>query len=157
MDLNFSWLIKNELAGSRGPRSKDDLISLKEQGIRALVRLVESDEAWVTEKEVNDAGLEDYNEPVRDFTAPSQAQIDRIIEYIDSHLKRGIAVGVSCNAGIGRTGVILTCYLIHKGLTAKEALDLVRKKRGRIPEILEQAEAVKEYWLRTQSSRSATG
>jgi atypical dual specificity phosphatase len=155
-DLNFSWLIESELAGSRGPRSKDDLISLKERGVRALVRLVESDEAWVTEKEVNDAGLEDYNEPVRDFTAPSQAQIDRIIEYIDSHLKRGIAVGVSCNAGIGRTGVILACYLIHKGLTAKEAIEVVRKKRGRMPEILEQAEAIKDYWLRTQSSRPAT-
>jgi atypical dual specificity phosphatase len=157
MNLDFSWLMENELAGSRGPRSREDLISLKEQGIGALVRLVESDEAWVTEQEVNDVGLEDYNEPVRDFSAPSQAQIDRIIEYIGSHLKRGIPVGVSCNAGIGRTGVVLACYLVHKGLTAKEALELVRKKRGRIPEILEQAEAVKDYWLRTQSSTRAIG
>jgi atypical dual specificity phosphatase len=157
MNLDFSWVIEDELAGSRGPRSREDLVSLKEQGIGALVRLVEPDEGWVTVKEVNDVGLEDYNEPVRDFTAPTQAQIDKIITYIDSRLERGVPVGVSCNAGIGRTGVILACYLVHKGLTAKDAIELVRKKRGRMPEIPEQTEAVKGYWLRTRSGISARG
>ena len=129
-------------------------MSLNEQGVGALVRLVEADEAWVTKNDVNDSGLEDYNEPVRDFTAPTQPQIDRIIAYIDSHLERGVPVGVSCNAGIGRTGVILACYLVHKGLSATDALDLVRKKRGRGPEVPEQVEAVKAYWLRTCSEIS---
>jgi atypical dual specificity phosphatase len=143
--LNFSWIIEGKLAGSRGPRSKKELTSLKNQGIGALVRLVEAGEAWVTTKDVSDAGLEDYNEPVRDFTAPTQEQIDRIIAYIDSHIQRGVPVGVSCNAGIGRTGVILACYLVHKGLTWNEALELVRKKRGRGPEMPEQTAAVKAY------------
>ncbi len=120
-------------------------------GVGALVRLVESDEAFVTAKDVNDAGLEDYNEPVRDFTAPTQEQIDKIIKYIDSHLERGVPVGVSCNAGIGRTGVILACYLVHKGFTAKDAIELLRKKRDRIPEVQEQAEAINDYWLRTSA------
>lgn len=151
MNLNFSWVIDDKLAGSRGPRSKQDLVSLKEQGIGALVRLVEPAEAWVTTKDINDAGLEDYNEPVRDFTAPTQSQIDKIIAYIDSHLQRGVPVGVSCNAGIGRTGVILACCLVHKGFTAKDALELVRRKRGGGPEVPEQAEAIKGYWVRTHS------
>ena len=93
ISLNFGWIIDNELAGSRGPRSRQDLMSLKNHGIGALVRLVESDEALVTTNDVNDAGLEDYNEPVRDFMAPTQEQIDKIITYIDSHLERGIPVG----------------------------------------------------------------
>jgi atypical dual specificity phosphatase len=151
MNLNFSWVTDDRLAGSSGPRSREDLVSLRKQGIGALVRLVEPDEAWVTAKDVSDAGLEDYNEPVRDFTAPTQAQIDKIITYIDSHLERGVPVGVSCNAGIGRTGVILACYLVHKGFTAKNAIELVREKRGRMPEILEQTVAIEEYWLRTRS------
>ena len=148
MSLNFSWVIDDKLAGSRGPRSKQDLISLKEQGVGALVRLVESDEAWVTTKDISETGLEDYNEPVLDFTAPTQAQIDKIIAYIDSHLERRVPVGVSCNAGIGRSGVILACYLVHTGLTPKEALELVRGKRGRGPEIPEQIAAIQYYWLR---------
>ena len=116
-----------------------------------MVRLVESDEAFVTTEDVTNAGLEDYNEPVQDFTAPTQEQIDKIITYIDSHLERGVPVDVSCNAGIGRTGVILACYLVHKGFTAKDAIELLRKKRDRLPEVSEQIEAIKEYSLRTSS------
>lgn len=148
MIMNFSWVVDNKLAGSRGPRSKSDLITLKEQGVGALVRLVEPYEAWVTSKEINEVGLQDYNEPVPDFHAPTQAQIDKIITYIDSHIENGIAVGVSCNAGIGRSGVILACYLVRKGLSPKDALELVRKKRGRGPEVPEQIIAVEDYWFR---------
>jgi len=148
MIMNFSWVVDNKLAGSRGPRSKSDLITLKEQGVGALVRLVEPYEAWVTSKEINEVGLQDYNEPVPDFHAPTQAQIDKIIAYVDSHIENGIAVGVSCNAGIGRSGVILACYLVRKGLSPKDALELVRKKRGRGPEVPEQIIAVEDYWFR---------
>jgi len=148
MSMNFSWVFEKKLAGSRGPRCKYDLIALKQQGVGALVRLVEPHEAWVKSKDVKEIGLEDYNEPVPDFHAPTQAQIDKIITYIDSHIERGIPVGISCNAGIGRSGVILACYLVHKDLTARDALELVRKKRGRGPEVPEQIIAVEEYWLR---------
>ena len=105
----------------------------------------------MTTKEVNEVDLEDYNEPVTDFTAPTRAQIDKIVAYIDSHLKRDVPVGVSCNAGIGRSGVILACYLVRTGLTARNALELIRKKRGRGPEVPEQIAAVEEYWIRTKS------
>lgn len=109
MSLNFSWVVENKLAGSRGPRSRLDLLTLKQLGVGALVRLVEPDEAWVTSKEIGDVGLEDYNEPVPDFHGPTQAQVDKIIAYIDSHIRAGISVGVSCNAGIGR--LCNTCLL----------------------------------------------
>jgi atypical dual specificity phosphatase len=150
MSTNFSWVIDNKLAGSRGPRSKSDLTALKREGVGALVRLVEPYEAWVTSNDVNGAGLEDYNEPVPDFHAPTQAQIEKIIVYIDAHVERGIPVDVSCNAGIGRSGVVLACYLVHKGLNAKDALELVRRKRGRGPEVPEQIETVETYWSRVK-------
>jgi atypical dual specificity phosphatase len=148
MNLNFSWVVDNKLAGSRGPRSRSDLITLKQKGVGALVRLVESHESWVTSKEINEVGLEDYNEPVQDFRAPTQTQVDKIIAYIDSHIEAGIPVDVSCNAGIGRSGVILACYLVHKGRAAKDALELVCEKRGRGPEVPEQIVAINDYWLR---------
>jgi atypical dual specificity phosphatase len=154
VSLNLSWVIEKKLAGSRGPRSKEDLITLRKQGIGALVRLVEAHEAYVTTKDVNGSGLEDYNEPVSDFMAPTQGQIDQVITYIDSHLESGVPVGVSCNAGIGRSGVILACYLVHAGFTPTNALDIVCKKRGRGPEIPEQIEAVKTYWVRTRAEIS---
>jgi len=151
MDLNFSWTIDGKLGGSRGPRSGSDLVSLKHMGVRALVRLVEPHESDLTPDDVRGAGLEDYNEAVRDFRAPTQAQIDRIIEYIDHHLDAGLPVGVSCNAGIGRSGVILACYFVHEGLTPNEALERVRRKRGRGPEVPEQIEAIEDYWRRVNA------
>jgi len=152
MHLNFSWVIDRQLGGSRGPRSRSDLLFLKQQGIAALVRLVEPHESWLTTDEIRDVGLEDYNEPVPDFHAPTRAQINRIIEYIDSHLKAGVPVCVSCNAGIGRSGVVIACYLVHIGLTARDALELVHRRRGRAPEVPEQLEAVEAYWLQLNSA-----
>ncbi len=149
--LNFSWVIEGEVAGSRGPRSKADLLSLKEQGIGALVRLVETDEAYVTADDVRETGLEDYNEPIPDFHAPTDAQIDKIIEYLDAHVRSGVPVDVSCYAGIGRSGVVLACYLVHKGYSAKDALELVRRRRGRGPEVSAQISAVEAYWRRVNS------
>jgi len=151
MRLNFSWVIDRKLGGSRAPRSKSDLISLRELGVGALVRLVEPHESEVTAEEVHEFGLEDYNEPVRDFGAPTQDQIDKIVGYIDAHLGDGVPVGVSCNAGFGRSGVILACYLVRKALTAGEALELVRRRRGRGPEVPKQIAAVETYWLRVNS------
>ena len=110
------------------------------------MRLVEHHEAWVTSRQVNDVGLEDYNESIPDFEAPTRAQIEKIITYIDSHLEYDVPVGVSCNAGIGRSGVILACYLVRTGLTAKDALKLIEIKRGRGPEAPEQITAVEKYW-----------
>jgi atypical dual specificity phosphatase len=130
MSLNFGWILDHRLAGSRGPRSNQDLIALKNQGIGALVRLVEPDETLLTTREVNNAGSEDYDEPVRDFKASTQGQINRNITYIDAQLERGVPVGVSCYAGIGRTGVMLACYLVHRSHTAEESMELLRKKRG---------------------------
>lgn len=151
--LNFTWVIHGKLGGSTGPRSRSDLISLKSRGIGALVRLVEPNESRVTIHDIHEVGLEDYNEPVPDFHAPNREQINKIIAYIDSRLEIGVPVGVSCNAGIGRSGVILACYLVFKGLDAREALSLVREKRGRGPEVPEQIVAVEDYWLRVNSGR----
>jgi len=152
--LNFSWVIEGKLGGSRGPRSKADLAMLKRKGVGALVRLVEPDEAFITPSDVHEAGLEDFCMPIHDFTTPTQLLIDHTIEYITSCLKRGVAVDVSCNAGIGRTGVILACYLMHQGYSMKEALKLIRKKRRVGPLVQDQNLAIEAYWSRVSSQSS---
>lgn len=148
--LNFSWLVDGEIAGHAAPADQDDLAYLKRQGIRALVRMEEGHRALVTSDQVRDQGLADLHQPVVDFTPPTPRQIDRMIGFIEENVAAGKPVGVSCHAGVGRTGTLLACYLVKKGRTAGEALEEVALKRRAAVETEDQRQAVREYEKRTR-------
>lgn len=141
--LNFSWVIDGKLAGHEAPSSEQDLVWLKQQGILALVRLIEQDKAEVNSPQIGKLGMWDLHEPVPDFAVPKPDQIDRIIQFIDMSISAKRPVGVSCKFGIGRTGTILACYLVHEGYDANSAISEVRKKRPGSIETQEQVAAVK--------------
>lgn len=143
--LNFSWLIEGGIAGHSAPQSEDDLNYLKTRGIKALVRMAENHKAHVTPAQVGKLGFSDCHEPVPDFTAPKQPQIDKIVAFIKQCVADGRPVGVSCGAGIGRTGTILACYLVSKCYTAEQAMEEVKQKRGAGIETADQKEAVRRY------------
>jgi atypical dual specificity phosphatase len=135
LTLNFSWLIDGEVAGHSAPTSADDLAYLKGKGIWALV----------SPGQIQEQGLTDCHQPVADFTAPTPRQIDRMIQFIEENVAGGKPVGVSCHAGIGRTGTLLACYLVKKGRTAGEAMQEVAIKRRAAIETADQRQAVREY------------
>jgi atypical dual specificity phosphatase len=145
LTLNFSWLIDGEVAGHSAPASTDDLIYLKDQGIRAVVRMEEEHRALVTPEQIREQGLIDYHQPVVDFTAPTLNQINRMIQFIEENVADGKPVGVSCHAGIGRTGTLLACYLVKKGRTADKAMQEVALKRRAGIETADQKQAVRDY------------
>jgi atypical dual specificity phosphatase len=146
---NFSWLIENKLAGHSAPESEADLIWLETRGIKALVRMTEKELAKVSTIQVQKIGLLDCYEPVNDSKAPKPAQIDKIIGFIGRCLSENRPVGVSCRAGYGRTGTILACYFVSKGIAADVAMEKVRLKRPGSIETSAQEEATKRYahWL----------
>lgn len=143
--LNFSWVIDGKLAGNQAPSSEQDLIWLKEQGILALVRMAEKNRSRINSSQVEHIGLLDCHEPVPDFTAPKQEQISRMIAFITEAFSKERPVGVSCGAGLGRTGTILACYLISQGLGQEAAIREVRSKRPGSIETEEQEEAIIKY------------
>jgi len=90
--------------------------------------------------------LEDYHEQVPDYCPPSQAQLDRLLLYIDNKkINEGKRVAVSYRAGVGRTGTVLACYLVSKGLDWDSALAEVRRNRPGSVKTLQQENAVKRY------------
>ena len=143
--MNFSWIENGRVAGCRGPRTSGDLAFLRSQGIRALVRLAYEEETGMTKRKVEAEKIEDFYEPVRDFTAPSQKQIDHVLKFIRNALDHGKPVAVSCGGGIGRTGTILGCYLVSLGHTAEQAIQQLRLTRLGSVEVLEQREAILEF------------
>jgi len=152
--LNFSWLEEGHVAGCRGPRSDEDLAFLRSLGVQALVRLASDQESGVTSADVERSGIRECYEPVQDWRAPSQEQIDRIIDFISGAVTNAEAVAVSCGAGYGRTGTVLACYIVWKGVPPEAAIEQLISARPCSREILrvpDQREAVFEFGRRKQT------
>ena len=146
--MNFGWVLKDQLGGSQGPTSLDDLSFLYHQGVRAVIRMEERTIEADAGKTVD---LVDMFEPVPDFTPPEPDQIQRMIEFIDEQTEANRPVVVSCYAGIGRTGTVLACYLIHQGHGPAEAITLLRELRPGSVQTAEQEAAVYAYAERAGS------
>jgi atypical dual specificity phosphatase len=143
--LNFSWLIEGKVAGHGAPKEALDLVYLKEKGIRALVWLAERREPSITMQVIQESGFKLLYEPIPDLEAPRQDQIARIIAFINQSLVARRPTGISCQAGLGRTGTILVCYLVSLGLKAEAAIRKVRSQRPGSIETWEQEKSVHSY------------
>ncbi len=57
-----------------------------------------------------------------------------ILNQIDEWLIRGKTVYVHCFGGVGRTGMVVGCYLVRKGMAAPQALLRIAELRHGIPD-----------------------
>jgi protein-tyrosine phosphatase len=62
-------------------------------------------------------GIEVIRFPIRDLTSPELEKVIELVKTIAPYLQAGAAVAIHCNAGTGRTAVIVACL-------ASELLDL---------------------------------
>lgn len=138
----FSWIEKPRLAALALPETLDELVWLRQQGIELLLSLTEDPPRrdWL-----EDAGLLLFHVPVVDMEAPTQEQLDRCLSAVQRAHDRGMGVAVHCAAGLGRTGVIVACYLAAQGQSASEAIARVRRLRPGSIETTEQADAVRVF------------
>jgi Predicted protein-tyrosine phosphatase len=140
---NFSWLIEDEIAGMAKPASSVyDFEFLKEKGLEAIVSLTEHP---LSEMLIEEFGFTVKHIPIRDFQAPTMAQIEDFVAFAKNAQSEGKKLVVHCDAGIGRTGTILACYLVSKGHKATEAIEEVRTKRPGSIETVEQKEVVLKF------------
>eukprot|EP00003_Mantamonas_plastica_P002556 TRINITY_DN11940_c0_g1_i5.p1 TRINITY_DN11940_c0_g1~~TRINITY_DN11940_c0_g1_i5.p1 ORF type:complete len:326 (+),score=101.44 TRINITY_DN11940_c0_g1_i5:482-1459(+) len=66
----------------------------------------------------------------QDFGTPSMTTILNIVKLIDNHINQGRKIAIHCHAGMGRTGLVIACFLVyHQGYGAEEAVNAVRSKR----------------------------
>lgn len=139
---NFSWIEKPLLAAMSRPGDTAELSWLRRKGIELIISLTEDPlrRDWLGE-----AGLLGLHVPVIDMTAPSLDQIVECLSAIRKAQGRNMGVAVHCHAGLGRTGTILACYFVERGMAADDAIEHVRDLRPGSIETDDQERAVSEF------------
>lgn len=136
-----AW-VDEGVMGRAYPRTERALADLSRRGVKFLVNLHERAH---DPSRLRRHGLAESHLPVGDFTAPSSEQLARGVAAIVEARGRG-AVAVHCGGGLGRTGTLLACYLVHeKDLEAEQAIRRVRKLRPGSVETRAQVAAVEAY------------
>ena len=138
----ITWVDDGHVAACSYPRDEMTLDELAHSGVRVLINLHQRRHpAAVLQK----YGLIEVHLPVPDFSPPTQAQLERGVSAIEQATATGTRVAVHCGGGLGRTGTLLACYLVKRGLSPDAAIQRVRELRPGSVETPQQEAAVVEY------------
>lgn len=72
--------------------------------------------------------------PIPDGGTPTVEEMGRILDTIDAALEGGHTVYVHCWGGIGRTGTVAGCYLVRHGMSGRQALAEIARRRDGTPD-----------------------
>ncbi len=127
-------------------KMKQKLHGLLDCGIRMVVNLMEPDEidhdglpfqdyAPVLQNlAVGGHSVECHRMPICDLNVPSTAFMIRILDRIDTALTQESPVYVHCWGGRGRTGTVVGCWLVRRGIAeGKHALEMIKELRRSDP------------------------
>uniref|UniRef100_A0A7N8Y4C8 Cell division cycle 14Ab n=1 Tax=Mastacembelus armatus TaxID=205130 RepID=A0A7N8Y4C8_9TELE len=162
-DLN--WIVPGKFLAFSGPHSKTKLENgyplhapeayfpyFRKHNVTTVIRL---NKKIYDSKRFTDAGFDHYDLFFLDGSTPSDVIIRRFLHICES--TEG-SVAVHCKAGLGRTGTLISCYLMkHYRFTAGEAIAWIRICRpgsviGPQQNFLEEKQAA--LWLLGNSNHS---
>jgi len=148
---SFSWVIEGQIAAMGRPTSlRKDLEYLYDQGIRVIIGLTVLP---LQECFLDEFGFLYHHIPMADFSPPTPEQIDKFVSSVEAARAGGRRVAVHCLAGLGRTGTMIACYLVHQGRTAREAIAEIRRLRPGSVETVTQETAIEEYERRLRDGQ----
>jgi protein-tyrosine phosphatase len=97
--------------------------------------------------------------PIVEGKAPSSIEdVETVLKELDTKMGPGSHVLCHCRGGIGRAGVMASCYLIRQGICANahDAIAMVRKRRSpKAIETIEQEQFIHKYdhWWKSRNTK----
>ena len=137
----MKWITKS-LAVGYAPMSYEELDTIKAQGIDAIVNLC-AEFSDLHDLEAS-SGFEVYYLPIWDEDTPKIKDMEKALAWLDEAIYLGKKVLVHCRHGIGRTGTLVTAYMIRRGLTLKAASKKLERSNAN-PANYGQWKLVKKY------------
>lgn len=135
----------------RGRVLDDDLLELRKQGVEAVLCMVSQEElerygvGGLLER-YREFGFEFLHRPVVDQKACSLEELTEMVDWMEAQCAKGRSVLVHCVGGLGRSGFAVAAYWVRRGVSATDAVELVRVKRSpRAVETAQQERVVQEF------------
>jgi atypical dual specificity phosphatase len=142
----FHWVIRDLLGGTEYPGllrdEESDLRALSQLGVQVLVNL--------TEPPYKKTRIEEFNIrneffPIADMGVPTLKATSEFCARVSTWLDEDITTVLHCKAGLGRTGTLLACILVHCGMRPGNAIDKVRMTNPRYIQSDVQFQFIDEY------------
>lgn len=163
------WVLPGRLLAGAYPGSLEEGISrerigrLLALGVDRFVDLTEDGEL-APYAQLLPLGVEHYRRAIRDHSVPTDpSRMRETLGTLERWLEDGRCIYVHCHAGIGRTGTVVGCLLVERGLSGDDALAALnwawkQSARAEIWPSVPETEAQVEYvrtWVRQARSASS--
>jgi atypical dual specificity phosphatase len=123
----FHWVNIGLLGGMQYPGLLGDVASdlegLRALGVRVLVSLTE---VPFDAQHLHAYGIEGLHYPIVDMSTPTLEQAEAMCQRLSALLDAQQPTVLHCKAGLGRTGTMLACVLVYRGMDAMRAIEAVR-------------------------------
>lgn len=135
------WVIPGRLMAGRNPLAmpykdiNETIHAITEVGIDTFIDLTHHHEfgnqsyAPILGRFQNEKVCQYFNHPIVDFGLPAREEMVIILQRIMHALKEGRNIYLHCYAGLGRTGTVVGCFLVERGLSGIDALAEIMRMR----------------------------
>ncbi len=120
--------VTDKIAASGLPSLKKHILFIKKRGITAIVSLTEKP---LDRELLENTELTYVHMPLKDHQPAQPTDLLKILERIEELLNGGHRILIHCQAGYGRTGMVLAAYFMKEyGLGWVESVEKIRKIRS---------------------------